>query len=285
MEYVKPKVFLIGETRIIEPGLQEYLHWVDASDWTTSDTVPKDRWEAQQWNKTRTPNEPRSKCVSDSEELTEVMGRLCYRSFEPGLNPNVKKVREGNDTYIGNLLKVGHGSVMEHAVLNFIFVNVSRVFTHELVRHRAGVAISQESLRFVRLTELNAYLPDCIEENPEAANFFGACFEQMEVWQQKLAAMFNIDGKDMPFSRKKTLTSAFRRVAPIGLATSIGWSCNFRTLRHVLEMRTDPSAEQEIRDVFDQVFDIVNVRYPNFFQDYKPEKVDGLTYVNSHAKV
>jgi thymidylate synthase (FAD) len=276
MKTVKPKVFLVGETKVIEHGLHDYLHHVGASGWSTTDDEERSEFE----------NEPVGmQQVSDSERLTEVMGRMCYKSFAPGLNPNVKKVREGNDTYMANLIKTGHGSVMEHAVLNFIFVDVSRVFTHELVRHRAGVAISQESLRYVRLTNLRANIPPCIAENNEATAFFKECFHTMEDWQEQLADMYNIDSPDMPFSRKKELTSAFRRVAPIGLGTAIGWSCNFRTLRHVLEMRTDPPAEEEIRDVFSQVYDIVDKRYPNFFQDYTPQEVNGHTHVGAKPKI
>src|SRR5205807_3202599 len=62
-----------------------------------------------------------------AEELVEVAGRVCYMSFarpRPG----------GNQTYIRHLLEVGHGSVLEHAVWNFVFAGISRTCTHELVR-------------------------------------------------------------------------------------------------------------------------------------------------------
>ncbi|HIA46386.1 MAG TPA: hypothetical protein EYN96_00100, partial [Candidatus Hydrogenedentes bacterium] len=77
-----------------------------------------------------------------------------------------------------------------------------------------------------------------------------------------------------------------RRVAPIGVATTIGWSCNFRTLRHVIEMRTEPSAEEEIRLVFSQVYDLLKDKYPNLLGDYEEEMVDGLPWVKTvHRKV
>ncbi len=65
------------------------------------------------------------------EELTEVAGRLCYLSF-------AKPRPGGNRVYLDHILEVGHGSVLEHAVWNFIFAGVSRSLTHELIRHRAG---------------------------------------------------------------------------------------------------------------------------------------------------
>jgi len=77
-----------------------------------------------------------------------------------------------------------------------------------------------------------------------------------------------------------------RRIAPIGLATTIGWSTNMRTLRHVIEMRTAPAAEEEIRFVFGKVAEIVVERYQNIFGDYAVEMVDGLPWHKTeHSKV
>ncbi len=258
MRFVQPKVFLVGETKIIEEGLQSYLDHLGVSGWQTD-------------------------APSDSERISEVMGRLCYRSFEPGLNPNVTRVRQGNAAYLDNILRVGHGSVLEHGMLNFIFADVSRVVTHELVRHRAGTAISQESLRFVRLDSLSAYVPMHIQENEEGMAVFARTLEQLEELQRELARIYRIE-EEAQFAEKKKLTSAFRRMAPIGLATTIGWSCNFRALRHVIENRTDPHAEEEIRFLFGEVFRIVRGRYPNLFADYETEEVDGLPWVRTQNR-
>ena len=114
---------------------------------------------------------------------------------------------------------------------------------------------------------------------------FTRTFEQLEALQRELAELYGIDD-EARFSEKKKLTSAFRRLAPIGLATTIGWSCNFRTLRHVIEHRTDPHAEEEIRYLFGEVYQLVQARYPNLFQDYEVEIVDGLPWVRtSHPKI
>ena len=53
----------------------------------------------------------------------------CYRSWEPGLNPNVRKVRDDQEVYLQNILKQAHGSVLEHVSFSFVLHNVSRVFT------------------------------------------------------------------------------------------------------------------------------------------------------------
>lgn len=261
MHNVEPKVFLIGETKIVEDGLLAYLKHLGVPDW-------------------------KSDAPSDSEQVIEVMGRLCYRSFEAGLNPNVTKVRKHNEEYIGNILKSKHGSVTEHSVVNFIFADVSRVFTHELVRHRAGTAISQESLRFVRLDDLGLWAPTCIREDDKAMEIFSNTFKHLEKLQLELAEHFELDKEGTLFHKKKTITSAMRRIAPDGLATTIGWSTNFRALRWILQMRTDPSAEEEIRVTFAKVGEIVLKRYPNIFMDFKAEMADGLPcYKAENAKI
>lgn len=257
MNSVEPKVFLVGETKINPDGLKAYLEHLGVPHWDTD-------------------------APSDCEKIIEVMGRLCYRSFEPGLNPNVTKVRQGNRSYIHHIIEVGHGSVLEHAYLNFIFADVSRVVTHELVRHRAGTAISQESLRFVRLETLPMYIPTHIRENEQGMEIFVRTIEELERLQKELSDLFELD--QHPFELKKQITSAIRRIAPMGVATTIGWSCNLRTLRHVVEQRTDPSAEEEIRLLFSRVFTIVKERYPNVFDDYETEMVNQIPWVKTKYK-
>ena len=263
MDFIEPKVFLVGETRVLLDKVQEYLIEIGAPEW-------------------------KSDATSDIEMLVELMGRICYRSFKPGLNPNVTTIREHNDEYLRNILETGHGSVLEHSSLSFIFMNVSRVLTHELVRHRIGVAISQESLRYVRLDKLNFWFPAIFRDHPKRDELMDLCakkVEQDEQFQLRLVKILEIE-QEKKFAVKKKLTSAMRRFAPIGLATSIGWSVNMRSLRHVIEMRTDPSAEEEIRLVFGKVAEIVKKRYPNFFNDYEVEIVDGLPwYKTSNRKV
>lgn len=251
MHGVEPQVFLIGETRVVEEGLKDFLTHLGVSEWE-------------------------SDAVSDAEKMVEVMGRLCYKSYTPELNPNVTKVRKSNKSYIENILATKHGSVTEHSVINFIFTDVSRVFTHELVRHRAGVAISQESLRYVRLDDLGQWVPSVIAEDWLASWWFKRTVKQLEKLQIKLAKRFGLDNKGVNFHKKKLVTSAMRRLAPIGLATNIGWSVNIRALRWIIELRTDRAAEEEIRLVFGKVAKIVMERYPYLFGDFKSESVDGL---------
>lgn len=259
MREVEPKVFAVAATALEMDGVEGYLEHIGASQW---DTTP----------------------CSDAEFLIELMGRSCYKAFGTELNPNLTRVREGNEEYVRNIVNSHHGSVLEHVSISFMFCDVSRVFTHELVRHRVGTAMSQESLRFVRLTDLGFWAPTVIRESAEALDIMSDAFRHLEGLQTQLADLL-ID-EDTPFSTKKVITSAMRRIAPIGLATNIGWTANLRTLRWVIQERTHPKAEEEIRIVFGKVAQIAKRRYPAVFADFVEDVGDGHPHFHpEHAKV
>jgi thymidylate synthase (FAD) len=218
--------------------------------------------------------------VNPGELLLEFGGRACYRSWEPGLNVNVTRIRTDRQEYFANILRSAHGSVLEHASYSFALRNVSRVFTHELVRHRAGSAFSQESLRYVRLTDIGFRVPPALEPVREQVL---SIVEQLEEFQVSAASKLGIDAEGVPFHVKKEVTSALRRLAPIGLSTDIVWTANVRTLRHVIEMRTAEGAEEELRLVFDRIVQIMLAEAPNLFQDFVRQ--DDGSWVPEHHKV
>lgn len=143
MRETVPTVYLISRPSIDIAAMEAYLLDVGGMEWANRVIYGQND-------------------ASDAEILLEFAGRACYRSWAPGLNVNVTKVREDSEEYLGNVIRSGHGSVLEHANFTFAIRNVSRVFTHELVRHRVGLAISQESLRYVRLTDLGFRVPDVL---------------------------------------------------------------------------------------------------------------------------
>jgi len=252
MEFRRPKIFRIGQTKLDHIGTLAYLEHIGAKGWYRDNISLLNH--------------------SDSEMLSEIMSRGCYKSFGVGLNPNIKQVREGNEEHLKNVLNQKHGSVFEHAVVNFMFCDVSRVLTHELITHRVGMAKSQESLRYVRLTELKSHdfvrLEDELTEEEEAwfHSQVTEVYEYLEEKQKLMTVKFRLDD-EKSFAKKKKLTSRMRRLAPMGLLTNIGWSANFRTLRHLIPLRTHKSAEEEIRMVFADVGSMCMREYPNIFPD------------------
>ncbi|MDE1971192.1 MAG: FAD-dependent thymidylate synthase [Patescibacteria group bacterium] len=256
MQFVRPEIFHVAATYVDQEEMEQYLQALEAP-WSTD-------------------------AANTAEQLIEVAGRLCYRSFKPGLNKNVSKVREGNQPYLTNILNSKHGSVLEHGSDSYIFFNVSRVFTHEVVRHRAGCSYSQESLRYVRLDELRCSYPRVFEriedekKREHIKNLWIKHFESCEALQLELAQTLDLDLDNKTFEEKKKLTSAMRRLAPMGLATSILMTANHRVWRHLIQLRTSRYAEEEIRMVFAQVFEEQKKCYPNIYQDAILQEVDGI---------
>ncbi len=152
--------------------------------------------------------------------------------------------------------------------------------THELVRHRAGSAFSQESLRYVRLTDIGFRVPPALEPIREQVL---SIVEQLEELQVGAASQLGIEQEGVPFHVKKEVTSALRRLAPLGLSTDIIWTANARTLRHVIEMRTAEGAEEELRLVFNDIAQIMQVEAPGLFQDFTHQ--DDGSWVPEHRKV
>lgn len=267
MREITPKVWKIAETRTNSEEIRSWLEYLDGTECLEHITG------------------------NDGEQLIELAGRRCYKSFKPGLNPNVSKVRKDSEEYHRNTMSARHGSIDEHVSVTFAIEGVSRILTHELCRHRAGTAFSQESLRYVRLNNIEFWIPEVFSQfGDEAAEKSIALtkktVEYLESVQQELADIFQIE-KIAKFDLKKKLTSAFRRLAPEGLATGIVFTANVRAMRHIIEVRTSSHAEEELRLVFGMIADIMIRDYPLLFGDFrKVDTGDGyFEYVPQFSKI
>lgn len=130
---VLPKTYLIGSTSVDLNNLIEYL----------TDTNQLEFLES--WKQAKEEG------LSDTECLISFYAKLCYKSLVLGQNKNVTKIRDIADN-IQSIINTGHGSVLEHVYLNFVITNCSRIFTHELVRHRVGTSFcltGDTNIRFV----------------------------------------------------------------------------------------------------------------------------------------
>jgi thymidylate synthase (FAD) len=217
-----------------------------------------------------------------SEHLTEVAGRVCYMSF-------AKPRPGGNQTYLRHILEVGHGSVLEHAVWNFIFVGISRTLTHELVRHRAGWGYSQLSQRYVDESVAEYVEPDCIAADPELHRIWLDAVAQSHRAYMKLAEKLQESFQAEPdrTQRRKLARQAARSVLPNATETKIFVTANARALRHFIEMRASRFAEVEIRKLAVQVLRLMQRESPHMFGDYELQPLPDGTFEAStpHRKV
>lgn len=212
------------------------------------------------------------------EDAAEFAGRMCYHAFDDTLNQNINRIRKDQSAYFANLIKQGHTSVFEHLSWTFV-ITASRVLTHELIRHRPGIAISQESGRYVRLRNEDmgwidmpfAHIPDDINEK-----FAVLRTKYMASLQSEIDTL---PWDHMSFSEKKQITSWLRRSFPEGRSTRLVWTANARILRHVIALRTAPGAELEIRVLFGKIAELMAAEAPLLFLDMNKEyDENGVAY-------
>lgn len=282
MRFVKPEIALIARTAIDDIQVHMMLDTIGC------DVEVRNKYAFNSTEKT------------DAERLIELAGRRCYMSFEPGMNPNVTKIREDITEYITNIMKSGHGSVLEHYYCTFSIENVSRVFTGEMNRHRAGVGISEASMRYIRYTDIPFVQTPMItlsdEEKEElSAMFNGPVLDSLPntlaVKKMKTLELFKKSSEqdeenykefceiwadelkpDSKFADKKHVTSLGRRTIPMGIATGGIWTFNIRALRHMLTMRASEAAEEEICLVTTKMLKIMMKEEPVLFGDFTQDE-------------
>src|SRR5574340_433985 len=145
----EPEIYIVGRQTIDQEAVQRFL-----ADHETEWITDSER---------------------GSELIVELAGRVCYMSF------GSKQFRKTNEAYVGNLIGQGHGSVLEHAVWDLVITGVSRSFTHELVRHRAGTGISQLSQRYVDESTADFVEPGIIAGDPELHAVWQTAIESAHV--------------------------------------------------------------------------------------------------------
>ncbi len=209
--------------------------------------------------------------LDNGTQLCKIAGQLCYMSFGPNRTKNKDAER-----YFKNIIRSGHGSVLEHANFSFLIYGVSRSLTHELVRHRAGMAYSQVSQRYVDGSKLR------FVERPEfqGSDFLHQDFEnRIDYAKSEYSKMaFNLvqeqlgsglEGTD----KKKAINQVARAILPNETEAPIVATGNVRAWRHILEMRGSVHAESEIRNMAVKLYECINEIEPILFQDFFTHKV------------
>ncbi|MBN1874388.1 MAG: FAD-dependent thymidylate synthase [Anaerolineae bacterium] len=175
------------------------------------------------------------------EELIEYAGRVCYRSESQG-NP---------EAFVRARLHDGHESIIEHASATFEIGDISRACSHQLVRHRIA-SYSQESQRYVDMSEPALVMPDAIAGDPHAR----------EVWE---GFVENIKTTYRDLRNLGVLKEDARFVLPNAVATRIITTMNFRELLHFFRLRITQEAQWEIRLVAVEMLRLLAPRAPAIF--------------------
>jgi thymidylate synthase (FAD) len=206
--------------------------------------------------------------ASGAQHVAEFAGRACYQSWS---KPNPATAT--NEGYLAHILDVGHGSVLEHGSLTFYLTGVSRSLTHELVRHRAGMAFSQLSQRYVDSREAGIVVPPEMRGDLLAETLIKQAMEASVSAYESLVAIMTAkleeEGVQGTEARKRARQAA-RCVMPNMTETKIVVTGNLRSWRHILTMRAAAAADHEIREVAMLIYDELARYVPNAVQDFNP---------------
>lgn len=216
-----------------------------------------------------------------AQHLAEFAGRACYQSWT---KPNPATAT--NAGYLQHIIDVNHGSVLEHGSLSFYLSGVSRSLTHELVRHRAGMAFSQLSQRYVDSKDAGIVVPPEMRDDEQAIEILRSgmwhAVERYEQLVEGMTARLEKQGVSGTEARKRARQAA-RCVMPNMTETRIVVTGNLRSWRHILSMRAAQAADHEIREVAMLIYDELVQRVPNAVQDFEEIKLpDGTRALVRH---
>lgn len=215
----EPSVHLVAHTILDDCGIKGAF-----PDTELDGVRPIDKIYTDAWYMTHAGNAHEA-----VDTLPEFAGRFCYRSFRKGRPPA---------EFFDNILSSGHGSVLEHSSVSFAVAGVSRALSHELIRHRAGTAISQESQRYVDANDVRFVVPPALIGGDLTA-FRTSCEASLAAYAALQAGLAG--------QPRKRVNEAARSVLPNAAETRFVWTMNLRAARHVCELRGSIHADLEIR--------------------------------------
>ena len=187
-------------------------------------------------------------------ERIEQAGRTAYKSEE--------KITPGSaEAFCRMIIKNGHESVLEHVSITVKFM-CDRGVTHELVRHRIA-SYTQESTRYCNYSGgLTVVLPLSLGDDSPS------CIAARTIWEH---AMWSAENAYCNMIESGCTPQQARHVLPLSTKTEIVTTMNIREWRHVLKLRTAPSAHPHIRALMLDLLAIFTEKLPVLFGDINPQ--------------
>lgn len=196
----------------------------------------------------------------DSElDKAWVAARTCYSSELPDdlfFDKSKDVSKEEKERLVSEVLSAGHTSVLEHTGFTFFISGVSRVLSHQLVRHRLA-SYSQQSQRYVDIRKaddkvshgLGYVVPPRILGNLTALEVY---YDAME---HEMATYARLKSLGVPDEDARFILGS-------GWKTNIVMTVNFTELAHICNERMCNLAQWEIRKLVIMMAKLVRDRIP-----------------------
>lgn len=222
---------------------------------------------------------PRAKIFYDNNEAdaVEIKCPLKLRQIEVLDYDNIRNIQE--DILASTHVLVPFEDLLDFCTIQIRFNHISRTASHQLVRHRN--AISQESQRYVNYsgaTFINPEYEDMKAKHRDKLDIRGnlACTGDSS---DKFMIELNSIAKDL-VSKYESLVSRgmkkenARAILPNNIETTLIMTFTYSNLFKAIELRTDPAAQSEIRNLFNDIYDILT-NYILYFE----KKEDMYEYI------
>jgi len=200
--------------------------------------------------------------TKDPEKIVAQSARLCYSAL--GIEELREKLSdESIIKLVKKIMKLGHYSVLEHATFTFAIEGISRVTSHQLVRHRLA-SFSQQSQRYVKIDKegFPYIVPKSIEKDEKLAKIFINAVKELDGIYQLLLD-HNIKAEDA------------RYILPQAVTTKMIISANARELLHIFKLRCCNRAQWEIRNLAMSMLKEIKSIAPTIFENAGPPCVLG----------
>ncbi|VAV84437.1 Thymidylate synthase ThyX [hydrothermal vent metagenome] len=197
----------------------------------------------------------------DPEKVVTVAAKLCYSdSTIAELEDKVRNISV--EKFLDKILSMGHNSILEHASFSFGIDGISRVTSHQLVRHRVA-SYSQQSQRYVNLAGSDEYVvPDTIAGDDAINTEYREFLKKVHAFYSKMVEA-GIPKEDA------------RYLLPNAACTKIIVTMNARELLHFFKLRCCERAQWEIRDMATRMLMLAKEAAPIIFKDGGPSCVPG----------
>ena len=189
------------------------------------------------------------------ERMVAMSAKLCYSPV--GAEDLAETMSESQvENLLAKIVDMEHLSTFEHVSFTFAIEGVSRVLTHQLVRHRIA-SYSQQSQRYVSEHEFEYIVPPSINANPLAQEKFEQLMSNIRSTYDELVAL-GINKEDARYC----LANATE--------TKIVVTMNARTLLHFFQLRCCVRAQWEIRNLANAMLAEVKKAAPLLFKKAGP---------------
>lgn len=198
------------------------------------------------------------------EVFTAACAKGCY-SEQPSFEIIDNLSCDSASKTLAHIVGSGHGSVVEHLNFTFSIEGISRVCSHQLVRHRMG-SYSQQSQRYVRFEDVEMVTPPtvqaAIDNVPAEDNYVE---ETLDYYYESLGALTEV------LRNAGVPEEDIRYYYPNGSLTNITVTMNARSLLNFFTWRCCGQAQWEIRELANRMLDICKKVAPTIFKDAGPE--------------